>query len=309
MQPLLLMAFALTFFALPLWPAWRELRRPQDNAALDVDNRNPSDALRPLKQARELLQQLRQSAATPADVAQVLSARHIAHAAEGGVWEGALPEGTRVVLSETPLRAKPEAASVQVVYAPVLRASGVLDYVVSAQTLLVLDKGCEVRSAHAEQVWAGEPKGAVLPEVLFEEGAEKPLQVLPGAQWLSVQQRWQAGARVALPDGACLQGDLVAQGEVHLGVGCLVKGSIKADRVLLGDKALVSGNVVAREVTLGRGAGVKGCVVCDEQLSLGPGAQVGTRQQVATALACDVTMAQGSRVLGTVQAHRSVRSV
>lgn len=298
MQSILLLGVGALFLAAPLWPALRELRKPQDDRALDVSDGNPSDAFESLKNAMALRAQGGQAPALlelselPENAALLTLPEHVKLLAVGkaGRVSAPLPE------------------HVQAVHAPALALAKDVQTTTGlhADQVIVLEGGSELRSACAPEIWA-HSRGVSVPDQVFLPQKDT-FDEVPGAYWSETRQCWYAKEPVVLPAGAQIKGDLIAERSVVIGGGALVLGSVKsAESVRLHQRAVVCGNLVARDAVLQEGAAVQGCCVCDAQLALQSNAQVGSRRQGATALATDITMSPGSRVLGAVQAHRSVR--
>lgn len=299
MQSILLLGVGALFLASPLWPALRELRKPEDDRALDVNNGNPSDAFEALKNTLALRAQ---GAPSPAELLELKGLPAGAKVLE-------LPPQAQMLAFGEPGRlnvALPE--QVKAVHAPSLALAAGLQSTAAlhAERVLVLEAGCEVRSACAPEIWA-QTRGVSVPDLVFSPQKEA-FDDVPGAHWSETRQCWYAKDAVVLPTGAQIKGDIVAERSVVVGPGALVQGSIKsASSVRVHSRGVVCGNVIAHDVVLQEGAAVKGCCVCDDTLVMQTNSQVGARSQGATALATDVLMGPGARVLGAVQAHRSVR--
>lgn len=115
-----------------------------------------------------------------------------------------------------------------------------------------------------------------------------------------------------IPPGSSSKGDFIARGDVVIGDGATVIGSIHFDRdVKVGAGAKVTGAIVAeRNVTIDRGGVVDGHVVAHGRASLANGARVGKPGCVTTLLADEgVEMAGGSAVYGRIITYAVGRSV
>jgi predicted acyltransferase (DUF342 family) len=104
-----------------------------------------------------------------------------------------------------------------------------------------------------------------------------------------------------------VEGDIIATGDIQLGDGSVVTGSIKAHRIIVGANAIVEGNIVARSnVHVGVEAAVRGHVFSEGNIVLGREATVGAKGTQKTLYASgDIRIAEGARVYGWAIAEGS----
>jgi hypothetical protein len=117
--------------------------------------------------------------------------------------------------------------------------------------------------------------------------------------------RWLVGRRLELPDGAVLANDVVVLGDVVLGDGVRIEGSLKSRRdIRTGRGVVVTGSLIAeRDLDLGEESRVAGPLVAERVLSLRRQCVVGSRERPATVSAAVMRIEPGARCHGTVWAH------
>ncbi|MCA8064676.1 polymer-forming cytoskeletal protein [Burkholderia sp. AU38729] len=110
---------------------------------------------------------------------------------------------------------------------------------------------------------------------------------------------------VRLPAHTVVQGNLVVDGTLVLGEGCVLRGSVKAHRVELERHALLHGAVFARDdVLLADASCIDGVVSAGGLLRL-TGARIGVAGHPVSACARDVSVAGHACVHGDLVAWRS----
>lgn len=112
-------------------------------------------------------------------------------------------------------------------------------------------------------------------------------------------------ADVSLPDGSEFIGDLVVQGALRIGRGCLVRGSTKSYKTtVLYPGAVVEGSLVShQEIVIGKNCRVRGPVIAEGAIYLASGCLVGSEDAPTTINAPHIRAAQGARAYGTVWAR------
>ncbi len=124
----------------------------------------------------------------------------------------------------------------------------------------------------------------------------------PGSRLDRPLRRWRVAGDFSLRPGEELQGNLVANRVVRLGDGCRVLGSIKSHGdTLVGAECEIDGSLVS--TTCVRIAGesfVRGPVLAEQEVVIGPGAQIGTPEMLTTVSAPRIRVAPGSLVHGTL---------
>lgn len=180
----------------------------------------------------------------------------------------------------------------------------------TAQHSIVLEPGALFRFVSAPVISVGPPANAPMTAVEVRGAVIE----LAG----NLRHRLRAdGALIVdeaflVPPGSATRGDFIARGDVTIGDGATVVGSIHCDRdVKIGAGAGVTGSVVAeRNVTLDRSSVVEGHVVAHGRASLANGARIGQPGRVTTLLADEgVEMAAGSAVYGRIITYALGRCV
>ena len=120
-----------------------------------------------------------------------------------------------------------------------------------------------------------------------------------------VHGRYLLPCDVRLPAHTAVQGNLVVDGTLVLGDGCVLRGSVKAHRVELARHALLHGAVFARDdVLLSSGSCIDGVVSAGGLLRL-TGARIGVAGHPVSACARDVSVIGHACVHGDLVACRS----
>ncbi|AQQ26909.1 polymer-forming cytoskeletal protein [Burkholderia cenocepacia] len=110
---------------------------------------------------------------------------------------------------------------------------------------------------------------------------------------------------VRLPAHTVVQGNLIVEGALVLGEGCVLRGSVKAHRVELERHALLHGAVFARDdVLLAHASCIDGVVSAGGLLRL-TGARIGVAGHPVSACARDVSVVNHACVHGDLVAWRS----
>lgn len=120
-----------------------------------------------------------------------------------------------------------------------------------------------------------------------------------------VHGRYLLPCDVRLPAHTVVQGNLVVDGTLVLGDGCVLRGSVKAHRVELERHAFLHGSVFARDdVLLASGSCIDGVVSAGGLLRL-TGARIGVAGHPVSACARDVSVVGHACVHGDLVACRS----
>ncbi|MBO6573954.1 MAG: hypothetical protein JJ896_00935 [Rhodothermales bacterium] len=119
----------------------------------------------------------------------------------------------------------------------------------------------------------------------------------------------QVDGNLTIPPEHVWRGDLIVLGNLRLGRGARVEGSIKAEgSILLEVGASVEGEVFSNtSLELRAGSRVTGIAGSEGQLTVRWGAEVGTPETPSTATGNTVLMEQGARVHGVVMAVEAGR--
>ncbi|WP_321858247.1 polymer-forming cytoskeletal protein [Burkholderia cenocepacia] len=120
-----------------------------------------------------------------------------------------------------------------------------------------------------------------------------------------VHGRYLLPCDVRLPAHTVVQGNLIVEGTLVLGEGCVLRGSVNAHRVELGRHALLHGAVFARDdVLLAHASCIDGVVSAGGLLRL-TGARIGVAGHPVSACARDVSVVNHACVHGDLVAWRS----
>lgn len=299
---MLLIAVALLWLTLPLWPAVRELRRPTDDQPLPVNQGNAADAAEPFALAH----------AGPAP--HVTTTTNVEGlAAELGPRDSTVavqcPAAFRI---DSPMGAgarDPGRAHVSHLRAHTLIVAASCDAELSSPVSITLLPGAELRVAQAPVIVVGDSPADAQGQAAQRRAAALPesFSDVEGATWQPLQGWWHTAADARIRKGERIKGDVLAK-RVVVEEGAVVEGSIKASvDLVLYAHARVSGNCVAPRVRVGLGCEIQGCVVADNTALLAHGCSVGAPDSAASVVATDLEMCPGARVYGGITAHRAAR--
>lgn len=299
---MLLIAVALLWLSLPLWPAIRELRRPTDDQPLPVNQGNAADAAEPFVSAHASVAPCISAAADVASLVAELGKRDSAVVVQcPGAFCVDHPMGVNT--------RSPGHAQVSHLRARTLSVASSCDAELSSPVSITLLAGAELRVAQAPVIVVADlpanvralavpPRAAPLPESFSN---------VEGATWQPLQGWWHTPGEARVRKGERIKGDVLAK-RVVVEEGAVVEGSIKAsDDLVLYAHARVSGNCVAPRVRVGTGCEIQGCVVADSTALLAHGCSVGTPSSPASVVATDLELCPGARVYGGITAHRAAR--
>lgn len=335
---LLLVLLSLVVVA-PLWPAWLEWRYPTDDKPLHIDQ---EDALDPPYLAKSFSHQLVSALANKSDR---LGEYQLSMAPPQGPWPLSAIErrigrsrllwyaAVHLTLPEQLRLLAPAAAR-----GNLCTASDGIYHSLWAGRHMRLSEGSTVqRWAHGRVVEvlagcvlqgrvtadecihvSGECTFKLLhaPVIEFGSPPKSPSlvnAVVPYRPGLPPQAKLDESTGRALCDESLRveayrswAADLVCRGNLDLGQGCVVNGSIKAHGMLvLAAGCQVSGNLVAgRAIHLGAGSTVLGSVVSETLIVLSAGCVVGSPERPATVSAPLLEIAQGVTIHGTVWAGK-----
>jgi len=109
-------------------------------------------------------------------------------------------------------------------------------------------------------------------------------------------------ADTEVPAGFLIEGNLVVSGDLRLGAGSRVTGSVKTHGTLeLAQGVVIEGSLVARaDLTVGSGAWVRGPIISEAALHLAGGVTVGSPAAPTTVSGRTVTLSAGAVVCGHV---------
>lgn len=117
--------------------------------------------------------------------------------------------------------------------------------------------------------------------------------------------RWLVRGRLEIPAHRSVTSDVVVTGELVVGEGTRIAGSLKSHGDLrLAAGAIVEGAVVsARDLFVGPGCAIRGPVVAERDARIGSAAELGSADCPTTLTARCLEVEEGSAVHGTVWAH------
>jgi len=171
----------------------------------------------------------------------------------------------------------------------------------SADVSMRLEEGCRFERLHSPAVAFGTPipPAPAPPELEAYTATDVPDLVEDAAG------RWLVRRRLEIPAHRLVKSDLVVTGELRIGAGTRIVGSVKShDDLVLAEGVVVDGSVVAgRDLIVGRGCDIRGPVVAERDGRFEAGTQVGSPQRPTTLSARCLEIEAGSVVHGTVWAH------
>ncbi|EAW2451657.1 hypothetical protein AHU44_23355 [Salmonella enterica subsp. diarizonae] len=130
------------------------------------------------------------------------------------------------------------------------------------------------------------------------------------ARWYPGQRFWRSQGDIFVPPGVRVSGDLIADGNIILGAGSVICGSVKSGGQLeIHDLARIEGGGIAEDIRVHHAAAVSGCLVARRRIRLGTLSQVGTPSCPGSVVATDITLYPGACVYGAVHAHHRARIV
>lgn len=171
----------------------------------------------------------------------------------------------------------------------------------SADVSMRLDEGCRFERLHAPTVAFGPP---VPPMPMPPELEPYTAKDVPGLVE-DAAGRWLVQRRLEIPAHRLVTSDLVVTGELRVGAGTRIVGSIKSHGDLfLAEGVAVDGSVVAgRDLSVGRGCDIRGPVVAERDGRIAAGTKLGSAQHPTTLSVRCLEIEAGSVVHGTVWAH------
>jgi len=171
----------------------------------------------------------------------------------------------------------------------------------SAGTALRLEPGCRFERLHAPVVAFGERVSSPAPQAALEPwNADDVPDLVEDAAG-----RWLVRRRLEVPPGRLVTSDIVVTGELVVGDGARIVGSVKGHGdVRLGAGVTVQGAVVSwRDLVMGPGCSIGGPVVAERDARIGAGVELGSAERPTTLTARCLEVEAGSAVHGTVWAH------
>jgi hypothetical protein len=170
----------------------------------------------------------------------------------------------------------------------------------SAEVELRLEPGCRFERLNAPRVAFGAPVAPAPPGTLEPWTAKDVPGLVEDAAG-----RWLVRDRLEIPARRLVTSDIVATGELLVGEGTRIVGSVKSHGDLrLAPGATVEGAVVSgRELEIGAGCRAGGPVVAERDARVGTAVALGAPDRPTTLTARCLEVEAGSAVHGTVWAH------
>jgi hypothetical protein len=171
----------------------------------------------------------------------------------------------------------------------------------SADRSMRLEEGCRFERLHAPTVAFGVP----VPPTPAPNGRQPYTAKDVRGLVEDAAGRWLVRDRLEIPADRLVESDLVVTGELRVGAGTRIVGSMKSHGDLfLGVGVVVEGSVVAgRDLSVGHGCDIRGPVVAERDGRIEAGTQIGTAGRPTTLSARCLEIEAGSVVHGTVWAH------
>jgi len=121
----------------------------------------------------------------------------------------------------------------------------------------------------------------------------------------SAARRHRVRGDFVLPAGETLNGDIIATGEVRIGAGAQLRGSIKSYKdVVIEDDASVNGSIVGeKSLRLGRRSYAAGPIMAERGVVIDGESRIGEPDCPTTISSASVEIAAGCRIHGTIWAR------
>lgn len=170
----------------------------------------------------------------------------------------------------------------------------------SAEAEVRLEPGCRFERLNAPRVAFDQPAAPAVPGPLEPWTAKDVPGLLEDAAG-----RWLVRRRLEIPPRRLVNSDIVVTGELVVGEGTRIVGSLKSHGDLrLAPGVTVEGAVVSwRDLEIGRGCRVSGPVVAERDARIGTAVALGEAERPTTLTARCLEVEAGSVVHGTVWAH------
>jgi hypothetical protein len=180
------------------------------------------------------------------------------------------------------------------------RESCVLHGRASAEGGLRLEAGCRFERLNAPVVAFGTPVAPTAPAALEPWTAKDVPGLVEDAAG-----RWLVRGRLEIPARRLVTSDIVVTGELLVGEGTRIVGSLKSHSDLrLAEAVIVEGAVVSsRDLVVGSGCSIRGPVVAERDARIGSAVALGAAARPTTLTVRCLEIEAGSAVHGTVWAH------
>lgn len=214
-----------------------------------------------------------------------------------------LSEGEILIRSGSELQRWAHARSIHV------EAQGRLLGPASALYGIRLEDECEFTSVSAAVIWFG-PRHAGAP---FDMDAAAP----PGGDWAHAviappearDGRWLVTHDLTFPASTLYRGDLVVHGDLWIGTGARIIGSVKASGgIWLGTRVRIDGALIAAgAISVARECVIAGPVAAEREIDVGARCTIGTADKCTTLVAPVLRVCAGTVVYGAACAPEGGR--
>ncbi|MDQ0140857.1 polymer-forming cytoskeletal protein [Cupriavidus necator] len=176
---------------------------------------------------------------------------------------------------------------------------------VGALQSIRLEPGCRFASVSAPVIRFGRAGGDDAGEPTGTPASPRagPLsaKLVPGA---GRDGRWLVAHDFTFPPNRLYHGDLVVHGDLRIGAGAHIAGSVKASgNIRLGAGAGVDGALIAgAAISVERGCAVGGPVAAEGEVQLAPGSVIGAPDRPTTVVAPVLSVRVGATVYGAASA-------
>lgn len=301
-EPELLDAFAglLISFAIlsvPLYPAWKELKQPQDAKSLAVPRGNLAD---PSNDIAEWLPQFWDGADTapPAGVSVLPSeTTHLSKASTPAAdhW---VHRGVALFL-DAPAQAK-------ILHAKKLFVEASTPAWLHAKEIAQLKEGVTLQRVQAPSILTGfsTPRNT---GDSHARAAQPTTAKSLDATVDSTGSRWGLRKPTVVASRSKVVADLVAQKDLRIGAGSVILGGIKGyETVYLEPDTWVLGNIVARNIHIAQHCYVGGAVLAEEHLTIAERCCFGDPERPTTISADTVDIQAHSEVYGALLSRNRI---
>jgi cytoskeletal protein CcmA (bactofilin family) len=180
---------------------------------------------------------------------------------------------------------------------------------VSAGEVIALTGGCRFERLGAKRIEFGQVMDDVRqpddPETRPRVEERSPHQLHRKAKF-SARRCLVDTRKLDVPPSSLLDYNLVATGELRIGMGCRILGSIKSHSdIILDEKVEITGSVVAgRNLRVSSGCRINGLVIAEGDTVLCNGTVIGTADKPTTVSVESLLVEPGTLVHGSVWAHQ-----
>jgi predicted acyltransferase (DUF342 family) len=117
--------------------------------------------------------------------------------------------------------------------------------------------------------------------------------------------RWLVDQAITLPDNCYFEGNLVSRGNVTIGKGSVIKGSIKSNETMtIHENVTINGSIVSgKNLNIGEACLIAGPVVAEELVTISKGSIIGTENFLTTISAQNIHVESGVLCYGTLWAR------